>query len=227
MASLPSYDPNVLASHDFSAVLDEFDRLEADEDEPLLNRAIQTTLPPGSTFKIVTAAAAIENGDYEASDDVPGGVSYQLPQTSDDTGLIDNEGRACGVDTIPFKQAMANSCNTTFAQLGVQLGAEKLKEQAEAFGFNQHYLDDLGAAGDLEVPRGRQRAAGRPVRHRPVRRAGHAAADGDGRRRDRQPGHRDAALHRRRGPVADVRGAAADRARGAVRRPSRPRPPTS
>jgi peptidoglycan glycosyltransferase len=152
MASLPSYDPNVLASHDFSSVSDEFDRLDADESEPLLNRAIQTTLPPGSTFKIVTAAAAIENGDYEASDDVPGGVSYQLPQTSDDTGLIDNEGRACGVDTISFKQAMANSCNTTFAQLGVQLGAEKLKEQAEAFGFNQHYLDDLAPQALSKFP---------------------------------------------------------------------------
>ena len=72
MASLPSYDPNLLASHDFGSVQDEFTRLDEDEDEPLLNRAIQTTLPPGSTFKLVTAAAAIESGDYEASDEVPG-----------------------------------------------------------------------------------------------------------------------------------------------------------
>jgi peptidoglycan glycosyltransferase len=152
MASLPSYDPNELASHDFPSVIDAYERLDAREDDPLVNRAIRTTLPPGSTFKLVTAAAAIENGDYEASDEVPGGVSYQLPQTSDDSGLIDNEGRSCGTDTIPFEQAMGQSCNTTFAQLGVQLGEEKLREQAEAFGFNQEYFEDLGAQSVSNFP---------------------------------------------------------------------------
>ena len=152
MASLPSYDPNELASHDFPSVLDAYERLDGADDEPLVNRAVRTTLPPGSTFKLVTAAAAIENGDYEASDDVPGGVSYQLPQTSGDSGLIDNEGRSCGTDTIPFEQAMGNSCNTTFAQLGVQLGEEKLREQAEAFGFNQDYFDELGPQSVSNFP---------------------------------------------------------------------------
>ena len=152
MASRPTYDPNTLASHDFSSVTETYDELLADEDDPLVNRAIQTTLPPGSTFKLVTAAAAIENGDYEAGDEVPGGVSYQLPQTSDDSGLIDNDGRDCGVDTIPFEQAMGNSCNTTFAQLGVQLGADKLREQAEAFGFNQRYLEDLSPQAVSNFP---------------------------------------------------------------------------
>jgi penicillin-binding protein A len=143
MASLPTFDPNDLASHDFDSVRQTYDELLADDADPLVNRAIQTTLPPGSTFKLVTAAAAIENGDYEAGDDVPGGSQYQLPQTTGSSGLIDNEGRPCGVDTIPFEQAMGNSCNTTFAQLGVQLGEDKLREQAEAFGFNQKYLEDL------------------------------------------------------------------------------------
>lgn len=152
MASLPTYDPNELATHDLDASSDAYERLNAREDEPLLNRAIRTTLPPGSTFKLVTAAAAIENGDYEASDDVPGGVTYQLPQTSGDTGLIDNEGRSCGTDTVSFEQAMGNSCNTTFAQLGVQLGEEKLREQAEAFGFNQQYFDELGAQSVSNFP---------------------------------------------------------------------------
>lgn len=152
MVSLPSYDPNQLAAHDFDAVVDRQQLLEADEDNPLMNRAIFETLPPGSTFKLVTAAAAIENGDYEVDDDVPGGVSYQLPQTSGDSGLIDNDGRDCGSDTIPFRQAMANSCNTTFAQLGVQLGGEKLREQAEAFGFNQDYLEDIGPQSVSDFP---------------------------------------------------------------------------
>jgi len=152
MATLPSYDPNKLASHDFDAVKQSYNALNQDENEPLLNRAIQTTLPPGSTFKLVTAAAAIENGLYTADDDVPGGTSYQLPQTSGSSGLIDNEGRSCGTDTIPFAQAMAQSCNTTFAQLGVELGGDKLQEQAEAFGFNDHYLDDIGPQAISNFP---------------------------------------------------------------------------
>jgi peptidoglycan glycosyltransferase len=152
MVSLPTFDPNELASHDFSSVLDADQRLNDDPDNPLMNRAIFETLPPGSTFKIVTAAAAIENGDYEAGDDVPGGVEYQLPQTSGSSGLIDNEGRSCGVDTVSFMEAMANSCNTTFAQLGVQLGADKLREQAEKFGFNQRYLEDIGPQSTSVFP---------------------------------------------------------------------------
>jgi penicillin-binding protein A len=143
MASLPSYDPNELSSHDFGAVSEAYKRLNEDPTEPLLNRATQNTLPPGSTFKLVTAAAAIEDGLATADGQVPGGTTYQLPQTTGSTGEIDNEGRSCGSGDIPFTQAMGNSCNTTFAQLGVQLGAQKLKEQAEAFGFNEDYLRDL------------------------------------------------------------------------------------
>jgi penicillin-binding protein A len=144
MASLPTYDPNKLASHDFASVKTDYDRLQADPSQPLLNRAIQLSLPPGSTFKLVTAAAAIESGKYDYDSEVPGGTTYQLPQTTGSSGEIDNEGRDCGTDKIPFSQAMENSCNTTFAQLGVELGADALLEQSEAFGFNDHYLDDIG-----------------------------------------------------------------------------------
>jgi peptidoglycan glycosyltransferase len=152
MASLPSFDPNKIASHDFDQVKADYERLQADESEPLLNRSIQTTLPPGSTFKLVTAAAAIESGKYTGDGEVPGGTTYQLPQTSGDSGLIDNEGRSCGSDQIPFEQAMAQSCNTTFAQLGVELGGEALREQAEKFGFNQHYLEDTGPQAISNFP---------------------------------------------------------------------------
>lgn len=162
MVSLPTYDPNLLASHDFAAVNTDYARLNTDEAEPLLNRATQLTLPPGSTFKIVTAAAAIEQGLYQSSDDVPGGATYQLPLTSGETGQIDNEGRDCGAGddspTIPFAQAMENSCNTTFAQLGVQLGADALREQAEAFGFNSDYLDDLRPQAESAFPPGANEA---------------------------------------------------------------------
>lgn len=143
MVSLPSYDPNQLADHDLTQVNAAAQRLQADPDQPLVNRAIQTRLPPGSTFKIVTAAAAIEDGLYTKDDLVPGGATYQLPLTSGDTGLIDNEGRDCGTSKIPFAQALENSCNTTFARIGVELGGDRLREQAEKFGFNQTYFSDL------------------------------------------------------------------------------------
>ena len=58
MSSLPTYDPNELASHDFAAVARRAQQLEKEESQPLLNRATQMRLPPGSTFKVVTAAAA-------------------------------------------------------------------------------------------------------------------------------------------------------------------------
>lgn len=145
MVSLPTYDPNKLASHDLGAVADTFDQLEKDPAQPMLNRAIQTRLPPGSTFKVVTAAAAIEKGLYKADDNVPGGVTYQLPLTSGPTGVIDNEGRSCGANgsQIPFTQAMEQSCNTSFAQIAGQVGAEDMAETAEGFGFNSQYFEDL------------------------------------------------------------------------------------
>lgn len=146
MVSLPSYDPNRLASHQLGAVVKAQQELEEDPATPLINRATSTRLPPGSTFKIVTASAAIESGDYDSSSQVPGGPTYQLPLTEGETGLIDNGGRDCGNGRIPFTQAMENSCNTTFAALAVELGADAMEEQAEKFGFNSEYLEDLPMA---------------------------------------------------------------------------------
>jgi penicillin-binding protein A len=178
MASLPSFDPNKLASHDFAQVKKDYDALQSADSEPLLNRSIQLTLPPGSTFKLVTASAAIESGKYNVDSDVPGGPTYQLPQTTGSTGEIDNEGRDCGTDKIPFSQAMENSCNTTFAQLGVELGADALRAQAEAYGFNQHYLDDIGPQAistfpdDANEPQAGQSAIGQyDVRATPLQMA--------------------------------------------------------
>jgi penicillin-binding protein A len=158
MASLPTFDPNKLATHDLPSSQETYDRLNQTDSEPLLNRAIQKTLPPGSTFKLVTAAAAIESGDYDADSEVPGGATYQLPLTTGDTGLIDNEGRECGTGEIPFEQAMANSCNTTFAALANEVGADAMLRQAEAFGFNQRYLDDLRPQAESVFPSGMDEA---------------------------------------------------------------------
>ncbi|QZY29181.1 peptidoglycan D,D-transpeptidase FtsI family protein [Nocardioides coralli] len=158
MVSLPTFDPNDLAGHDLETVQRRFQELDQREDEPLLNRAIQKRLAPGSTFKLVTAAAALEELDYDASSQVPGGDTYQLPLTRDDSGLIDNEGRDCGTDRIPFAQAMAQSCNTTFARLAVDVGADAMLDQAEAFGFNSDYLEDIGPQAESSFPRGMDQA---------------------------------------------------------------------
>ena len=82
MVSSPSFDPNRLASHDIAEVTDTYEVLNDDERMPLLNRGIQTALPPGSTFKLVTAAAALESGAYDADSLVPGGRDFKLPQSS-------------------------------------------------------------------------------------------------------------------------------------------------
>ncbi|GGD11332.1 peptidoglycan D,D-transpeptidase FtsI family protein [Nocardioides daphniae] len=144
--SLPTYDPNKLASHRFGEIIKEQERLEADDAEPLINRATGMRLPPGSTFKLVTAAAAIESEKYNADSMVPGGDSYQLPLTRGESGRIDNEGRSCGDKKVSFRQAMQNSCNTTFAALAVEVGADEMQERAERFGFNQEYLSDVPQA---------------------------------------------------------------------------------
>ena len=152
MVSSPTFDPNKLASHDLAAVQRYDERLNNREDEPKLNRAIATTLPPGSTFKLVTATAAIENDGYNSDSLVPGGPSYQLPQTTGPDNRLGNGGRACGTDKIPLVQALENSCNTTFLALADQLGAEKMRAQAEAFGFNDTALTDLRGQAPSRYP---------------------------------------------------------------------------
>ena len=151
MASTPTFDPNGFASHDFSAVADLGKQLNADEREPLINRAIATTLPPGSTFKLVTAAAAIESGNYDADSMVPGGFRFKLPQSSDSIGNYD--GGDCGGRRITLTQALMVSCNVTFLTLANELGNEAVADQAEAFGFNSTSLEDLGGQAKSLYPR--------------------------------------------------------------------------
>jgi penicillin-binding protein A len=150
MVSSPSFDPNRLASHDISQVTDTYEVLDEDERMPLLNRGIQTALPPGSTFKLVTAAAAIESGEYDADSLVPGGRDFKLPQSS--TRIPNYDGGDCGGEKISLTQALAISCNASFLSLADELGSEAMLAQAEAFGFNDSYLEDLPAQGASRYP---------------------------------------------------------------------------
>jgi len=138
--SIPTYDPNILASHDFDKAKAAFTTLNAGPAARLISRSTETLYPPGSTFKLVTAATALSNG-YTPDTMVRGGATLELPQSSH---VLHNEnGSNCGGDQITLTQALVVSCNVSFADLGLKLGADKLRDQAEKFGFNEDYLDQL------------------------------------------------------------------------------------
>lgn len=144
LVSTPSYDPNKLASHDIGAdgtASKAWRQLNDDPDRPLANRAAREIYPPGSTFKLVTAAAALENGsDPKQLWDSP--EKLRLPGTETD---LPNES-PCGGAKITLEQALKVSCNTAFANVGLSLGADKLRTQAEKFGFGSRQLLDLNGA---------------------------------------------------------------------------------
>ena len=135
MVSKPSYDPNLIAGHDTVAVNAAWTALQEAPGSPMTNRAIAgATYPPGSTFKLVTAAAALEGG-MTGETQVPAPVELDLPQT--DRVLRNFGGESCSpTGTMTLADAMRISCNTTFGQLGIDLGADALRAQAEAFGFD-------------------------------------------------------------------------------------------
>ncbi len=151
MVSSPTYDPNRLASHDFSSVQKSWEELNSTKNRPLLNRGIQEVYPPGSTFKLVTAAAALASGQYTPDTKVKGGATLDLPQTS--TDLVNENGSTCGGDRITLTQALEVSCNVSFGDIGLRLGDDALREQAEKFGFDQTYLNDLNGQVKSRFPR--------------------------------------------------------------------------
>jgi peptidoglycan glycosyltransferase len=150
MVSNPTYDPNLLASHDLNSVESSWKRLINDPNKPMFNRAIQEVYPPGSTFKLVTAAAALESGNYTPDTQVPGGTSLDLPQT--DKTLPNENGESCGGDKITLTQALMVSCNVAFGSVGLDLGEDALRDESEKFGFGQRYLLGLGGQAVSEFP---------------------------------------------------------------------------
>ncbi len=134
----PSFDPNLLAGHDSKAVNEYYDALEADPAKPLLNRPIAKTNPPGSTYKVVTAAAALESGEFSADSVIPGPATYRLPGTNVD--LPNWFDGPCGPDgKVTLAEALAISCNTAFAWLGNELGDDALRDQSQKFGFGESF----------------------------------------------------------------------------------------
>ncbi|MFF5054351.1 peptidoglycan D,D-transpeptidase FtsI family protein [Micromonospora sp. NPDC000663] len=148
LVSMPSFDPNPLASHDTDEAAAAFNKLEQDPERPLNNRALGETLPPGSTFKIVVAAAALENG-VTKNTPIPAGSSYTPPTSGEP--IRNAAPSICPESQVTLMEAVTESCNTGFAQLGVRLGANALKEKARQFGFEQEDLT-VGQLGEGGLP---------------------------------------------------------------------------
>ena len=135
MVSTPSYDPNLLSGHNAGVVAQNKDMLDSDSEQPMLNRAVSQRYAPGSTFKVVVTAAALSQG-ISPTEQVTAASSITLPGTN--TQLPNYGGAHCGPGsdtTTTLTVAFAESCNTAFAELGIQLGAPELRRQAEAFGI--------------------------------------------------------------------------------------------
>jgi peptidoglycan glycosyltransferase len=135
MGSTPTYDPNQLSSHDPQAIRDYWDQLNGADRDPRLNRAIGDNYPPGSVFKVVVSAAALASGEYTPDTVIPAPDTLTLPGTS--TELENFGGSRCsstGEQTL--LEALTISCNTAFAQLGIDLGEDRVREMAEAFGMD-------------------------------------------------------------------------------------------
>jgi peptidoglycan glycosyltransferase len=134
LVSTPGFDPNLLANHDPGTNQKEFEALLAAPGNPLLNKAYRDFYPPGSTFKVITAAAALESGGYTERSMLPSpqklefreAPGYPLHNFGDNT---------CSSDPSSLADSMRVSCNTSFGWLGMELGADALREQAEEFGF--------------------------------------------------------------------------------------------
>ncbi|HEX3622848.1 MAG TPA: penicillin-binding protein 2 [Acidimicrobiales bacterium] len=148
-ADYPSYDPNVLASHDQDAVRQAWTDLNASPDKPLLPRTYRERYFPGSSFKVVTTATALATGTATPTAPVyPTLTQLPLPNAGGQT-LANFGGEACGGN---LSQALQVSCNTAFGQLGLDLGGQKLTSGAEAFGFNKVPPIDLPFGASSTFP---------------------------------------------------------------------------
>ena len=130
MVSSPTFDPNQLASPNAATEREAWSKLQNDEDSPLLNRSIAQVYPPGSTFKLVTAAAALSTGKYTKKSSLFGPASLKLPLSNKTT----------------LENAIRISCNTALANLGLVIGNDVIADQAEKFGFNQSFDIPLSSA---------------------------------------------------------------------------------
>jgi peptidoglycan glycosyltransferase len=134
LVSSPSYDPNRLASHIPEEQAQAWQQLRDSPDAPLTNRAISETYPPGSTFKVITTAAALQAG---LNEDLQLTAAAKIPLPDSKATLENYGGTTCGSgETVSLRQAFELSCNTAFVELGLTIGADALRSMAHSFGLD-------------------------------------------------------------------------------------------
>jgi penicillin-binding protein A len=147
MWSNPSFDPTPLTTHDPKEIRDAWDQLNSQSPNPLTNIATSRGFPPGSTFKVVTAAAALESAKYSPDSTFPDEATIDLPQT--DQTLTNFTNTACtGTGQIDLFTALEISCDTTFALIGLDIHDE-IFAMAEALGFNARIPFDVATEPSL------------------------------------------------------------------------------
>ncbi|GGR17300.1 MULTISPECIES: penicillin-binding protein 2 [Agromyces] len=139
MVTKPTYDPNSLAVHNSGEVQDTYQALLDDPSDPLYNRATGGDMnPPGSVFKLVVTAAALESGQYTPDSTFPNPAELTLPGTN--SVVRNTDGGTCGGGAqVTLADALRLSCNIPFAELGMALGDDAIREQAEKFGFDSEF----------------------------------------------------------------------------------------
>ncbi|MFB0616329.1 peptidoglycan D,D-transpeptidase FtsI family protein [Streptomyces sp. AGS-58] len=147
LASYPSYDPSSFAgnSNDDAAAWKKLQK-KYNPADPMLNRALRETYPPGSTFKVVTAAAALENGKYTSADqktDSP--LPWIMPGT---TTQLKNEGNI-PCENATMRVALQYSCNSVFGKIGADLGNDKMLAEAKKFGFDSQQYTPVRSSASV------------------------------------------------------------------------------
>ncbi|MRX43803.1 peptidoglycan D,D-transpeptidase FtsI family protein [Agromyces kandeliae] len=139
MVTKPTYDPNSLAVHNGEEVEQTYQNLVEDPGDPLFNRATGGDMnPPGSVFKLVMTAAALESGQYTPDSTFPNPAEFTLPETS--SVVRNSSGGTCGSGSeVTLATALRLSCNIPFAELALELGDDAIRAQAEKFGFNSNF----------------------------------------------------------------------------------------
>jgi penicillin-binding protein A len=148
MASVPGYDPNTVKNQA------QFSALNRDSDAPLLNRNTQSGYPPGSTFKVVTAIAAIDSGMYKPDSRISGRNGKVI------SGVPLNNDAGESFGDITLTEALTHSVNTVFGEVGEKVGKVTMKKYMDRLGF--------GAPVEVDLPRDERAASGERVRGRVV-----------------------------------------------------------